>query len=56
MRVIAIAAFLVACGLSPANAQNSVPVTIDNFVRAESDLYFSNSVSEGGFGAWHHNS
>lgn len=30
------------------------PVTIDNFVRAESDLYFSNIVKDGGFGKFFH--
>jgi hypothetical protein len=30
------------------------PVTIDNFVRAESDLYFSNIVKDGGFGKFTH--
>ncbi|TIV27477.1 MAG: carboxylesterase, partial [Mesorhizobium sp.] len=29
-------------------------MTVDNFVRAETDLYFSNSVKGGGFGGWHH--
>jgi hypothetical protein len=29
-------------------------VTIDNFVRAETDRYFNNSVKGGGFGAWRH--
>jgi hypothetical protein len=34
---------------------NSVPVTADNFARAESDLYFGNVVKQGGFGKfWHH--
>jgi hypothetical protein len=27
---------------------------VDNFVRAETDRYFNNSVSGGGFGGWHH--
>lgn len=31
-----------------------IPVTPDNFPRAESDLYFGNSVREGGFGRFHH--
>lgn len=30
------------------------PVTVDNFNRAESDLYFSNVVKEGGFGNFSH--
>jgi hypothetical protein len=32
----------------------TIPVTADNFTRAESDLYFGNSVREGGFGKFHH--
>ena len=32
----------------------AVPVTVDNFVRAESHLYFNNSISGGGFGKFHH--
>jgi hypothetical protein len=32
----------------------SVPVTPDNFVRAESDLYFSNVVKDGGLGKFVH--
>jgi hypothetical protein len=31
-----------------------IPVTSDNFVRAESDLYFGNMVKEGGFGKFAH--
>jgi hypothetical protein len=32
----------------------SVSVSPDNFVRAESDLYFGNVVKDGGFGKFHH--
>jgi hypothetical protein len=35
-------------GQSPKVA--AVPVTVDNFIRAESDLYMSNMVKDGGFG------
>jgi hypothetical protein len=35
-------------------ASNTVPVTPDSFVRAETDLYFGTSVREGGFDGWHH--
>jgi hypothetical protein len=35
-------------------AQNAVPVTVDNFARAESDLYMGNSVKEGGVGKLFH--
>jgi hypothetical protein len=31
-----------------------IPVTVDNFARAESDLYFGNVVKEGGFGKFAH--
>jgi hypothetical protein len=31
-----------------------INVTPDNFVRAESDLYFGNLVNDGGFGKFHH--
>lgn len=37
-----------------AAAQSPVPVTIDNFVRAESDLYLGNLVKEGGVGKFLH--
>ena len=41
-------------GLSMAHAQNvagaSVPVTVDNFVRAESDMYFAGLAKQGGVG------
>src|SRR5262245_52801715 len=40
---------------SMAHAQN-VPVTVDNFARAESDLYMGNAVKDaGGIGKLHHN-
>ena len=32
----------------------SIPVTVDNFIRAESDLYFGNLVKEGSFGKFSH--
>ena len=31
-----------------------IQVSPDNFVRAESDLYFGNVVKDGGFGKFHH--
>ena len=48
MRILAaaIAAFFAI----PAWAQNAVPVTVQNFPRAESDLYMGNAVKDGGFG------
>jgi hypothetical protein len=33
---------------------NAVPVTADNFIRAESDLYFANMVKDGSFGKFLH--
>ena len=33
----------------------TVPVTADNFARAETDLYFGNAVKNGGFGKFMHN-
>jgi hypothetical protein len=36
-------------------AGEALPVTADNFVRAESDLYFGGIVQLGGFGKFHHN-
>jgi hypothetical protein len=49
---LALLAFLPAA----ARAADGEPaiVTVDNFVRAESDLYFSNVVKEGGFGQMAH--
>lgn len=32
-----------------------IPVTTDNFIRAETDLYFGNIVKDGGFGHFFHN-
>ncbi|MEC5398045.1 DUF1254 domain-containing protein [Uliginosibacterium sp. H1] len=43
-------------GASAVHAQTggTVPVTIDNFARAESDLYMSNLIKEGGLGRFTH--
>ena len=35
-----------------AQAQNTIPVTADNFNRAETDMYFGGSVKEGGLGTF----
>jgi hypothetical protein len=40
--------------MSRTAARKPVAVTADNFVRAESDVYFANIVREGGFGKFHH--
>lgn len=39
----------------PTATPESVPVTADNFIRAESDLYFSNIVKDHGFAKFTHN-
>jgi hypothetical protein len=38
-----------------ASGADSIPVTVDSFARAESDLYMGNTVKDGGFGKFHHN-
>src|SRR3712207_334876 len=45
---------LAAPGAAIAQPAATVPVTPDNFVRAESDLYFGNIVKDGGFGKFVH--
>lgn len=53
------ACLLLAAGLTVANAQTGgskpVPVTVENFVRAETDLYFGAVVKKDGFGKFEHN-
>jgi hypothetical protein len=44
----------IAIALNCSVAFAAEPVTVDNFIRAESDLYFSNMVKDGGFGAFVH--
>ena len=39
---------------SQVSPEKAVPVTADNFIRAESDLYFGNVVKQGGFGKFFH--
>ena len=34
---------------------STIPVTADNFVRAESDLYLGGVLKDGGFGKFFHN-
>ena len=43
---------LTAIGVAQAQSgsSSSVPVTVDNFVRAETDSYFARFVNQGGFG------
>ena len=53
---VALFAILEARAQSPSlPASNSIPVTVDNFIRAESDLYFSAvALKEDGFGRFEH--
>lgn len=50
------ATILVAAGWLTASAEDGKPVrvTVDNFRRAESDMYFARFVTEGGFGKFRH--
>ena len=38
----------------PVKAKESIAVTLDNFIRAETDMYFGKSVADGGFGKLKH--
>ncbi|MGL5442725.1 MAG: DUF1254 domain-containing protein [[Mycobacterium] stephanolepidis] len=68
--MVGLSAVLVGCSAHPPTAapadtpgtpfperrtsDGAIVVTPDNFVRAESDLYFGNIVKDGGFGSFHH--
>ncbi len=51
MRTLALAAFI-AC--APIGAFAETPVTVDNFVRAETDMTFKRYVGQGAFGKMFH--
>jgi hypothetical protein len=51
--ILTCAGMLVAVSTT-AFAQSTVPVTLDNFARAESDLYIGNAVRDGGIGKFAH--
>jgi hypothetical protein len=54
-RALRLAALAAGLGATAAfAAEETVPVTAENFVRAESDLYFASVVKDGGFGKLHH--
>jgi hypothetical protein len=53
MRKIVLAALALAT-VASAQAQHTVPVTVDNFVRAETDRYFASNVKRGSFGKLRH--
>ena len=40
---------------TPAQSEPIVPVTAENFTRAETDLYFDSVVKRNGFGRFEHN-
>jgi len=48
MRSMMLAAVALSCIVTSAIAQNAVPVTVDNFARAESDLYFAGVLKDSG--------
>jgi hypothetical protein len=54
MKTLALVVFALAGATAAAQAQQpsgaAVPVTVDTFARAESDLYMNNTVKDGGFG------
>jgi hypothetical protein len=58
MKTILAATFATLVSIWSVSAQTpgerAVPVTVDNFARAESDLYFSNMVKDGAFGKFLH--
>jgi hypothetical protein len=54
-RVFALLLLASAISLAQGDSSKPVPVTVDNFVRAESDMYFANTVKlAGGPGRLHH--
>jgi len=54
-RVFALLLLASALSFAQGDSSNPVPVTVDNFVRAESDMYFANTAkAAGGLGRLHH--
>ncbi len=51
---VLVAGVVAFCGFSGNTLADAVPVTVDNFIRAESDLYIGNLVKEGGLGKLAH--
>jgi hypothetical protein len=52
--VISLTTSMLLCGAAYAQSSDTVPVSADNFPRAESDLYFAGIVKDGGVGAFFH--
>src|ERR1700745_2468710 len=57
LSILAAAFFLPPDGASTQGSPHSsaVPVTADNFIRAESDMFFGGVVKQGAFGKFYHN-
>jgi hypothetical protein len=56
MNKVVLAAIALTCVTGLVRAQDqTVPVTTDNFVRAETDMYFGGVVKDDGFGKFEHN-
>jgi hypothetical protein len=54
--ICALAALTVISGTQAQSpAENAVPVTPENFIRAETDRYFGKTAKNGSFGKFHHN-
>jgi len=51
---LSLTAIPLASAADAVSKEGGKPVTVENFIRAESDMYFSTTVKLGGFGAWHH--
>jgi len=52
--IVAAGSLVVRAADEPKAVPAPVPVTADNFTRAETDLYFGNAVKDGGFGKFFH--
>jgi len=52
--IYALTLTLMALGGAQAQSGSAVPVTVDNFVRAESDVYFGGPVQQGALGKFNH--
>jgi hypothetical protein len=55
MKIVAFTVLASGAILTSLAEQNAVPVTVDNFARAESDLYMSRAVNDGALGKFSHN-
>jgi hypothetical protein len=53
MKATVLAILMLGCATPGALAQTAIPVTVDNFVRAESDMYIASS-AKGAFGSLRH--